>query len=782
MKSFADGRFVVEKKIGQGGQGIVYLAKDTQLNRHVAIKVLHSQPVNAVNEAQVVSRLQHPNVVTLFDAFAEHGHPCLVFEFVEGQTLAERLKQAGPLTPVAAVKLVISILEGVFAAHQIGVVHRDIKPQNIIIDHDGRARIMDFGVATSRGLVSDGLTGTVGYMAPEVIANMPIGTQADVFACGILLYQLLTGKMTTEGDSVYTILHQTANEPATPPSQLNSAIDAQLDHLVLVALLKNPQERYADAGAMRAALAGWLELSGANSTESLESQSKNSTLDFLLRRMRHSADFPSLSQTISAINKLSDVESEKLQNLSGVILQDFSLTNKLLKMVNSASYGQFGGSISTISRAIVILGFDTVRNLAITLLLFEHMQNKGQAERLREAVLQGFFCGVLSRELGVKGGWKDVEEALICGMFQQMGRLLTLYYFHEESIEIGKRQEQTQETEAIAAQAVLGISYRELGVSVVQSWNFPERIVTSMRELPTIVRAPQSQGERLRVFGNLAADLLPIVSMNASGAQQALQKIIQRYAAALPWKDRAYHDLLTDAAKNYLSYLSILGIDTRGSAFAKGLLSIAGLKEAPSMVSMVDKDSLQDARLAASIPPEQVENANPAAMLAAGVQDITNTLVGEFKLNDLLRMILETMFRSVGFDRVLFCTRDVKLGGMSARFGFGENIDQIIPKFHFKLEPVSDVFQLVMAKQADVFVEDINADSIAQRIPNWYRELVPAQTLIVFPLTIDKKPIGLFYGDKQKAHELVIPHDQLNLLKTLRNQAILAVRHKQSGG
>jgi transcriptional regulator with GAF, ATPase, and Fis domain len=186
--------------------------------------------------------------------------------------------------------------------------------------------------------------------------------------------------------------------------------------------------------------------------------------------------------------------------------------------------------------------------------------------------------------------------------------------------------------------------------------------------------------------------------------------------------------------------------------------------------------------MAASIPPDQVSTTNPAAMLAAGVQDITNTLVGEFKLNDLLRMILETMYRSIGFDRVIFCTRDVKLGGMSARFGFGEEVERIIPKFQFKLEPVSDVFQLVMAKQADVFVEDINAESIVQRIPAWYRSLLPAQTLIVFPLIIDKKPIGLFYGDKLKARDLVIPPEQLNLLKTLRNQAILAVRHKQAGG
>lgn len=781
MKSFAQGRFIVEKKLGQGGQGIVYLAKDTQLNRLVAIKVLHSQPLNTVNEAQVLSRLQHPNVVTLFDAFVDYGHPCLVFEYVEGQTLAERLKEVGPLSPVAAVKVMIDILEGVFAAHQLGLVHRDMKPQNIMIDANQRARIMDFGVATDQGAASEGLTGTAGYMSPEVIANLPVGAQADVFACGVILYQLLTGKVSTEGDTLYATLYRTAHERVPAPSEFNQNVDDQLDHLVLVALFKNPQERYVDAGAMRSALLDWLERSGS-AAELSDSQSKNSTIDFLLRRMRHSADFPSLSQTISAINRLNDVEGERLQDLSSVILQDFSLTNKLLKIVNSATYGQFGGSVSTVSRAIVILGFDTIRNLAITLLLFEHMQNKGQAERLREAVLQGFFCGVLSRELCIKCGWKDAEEALICGMFQQMGRLLTLYYFHEESNEILKRQEQTQEPEALVAEAILGISYRELGISVVQAWNFPERIVNSMREMPTTIRSAQSQGERLRLFSNLSTELLPIVSLPASSASQALQKVIHRYQAALSWKERAYYDVLEDAAKSYLTYLSMLGIDTRGSHFAKGLLSLAGLKELPTLATMVSTDGLQEARLAATVSPEMVEKANPAAMLAAGVQDITNTLVGDFKLNDLIRMILETMYRSVGFDRVLFCTRDQKTACMGARFGFGEGIEKILPQFQFKLEPVSDVFQLVMAKQADVFIEDIDAESISQRIPAWYRQLLTAKTLILFPLYIDKRPVGLFYGDKQKAHDLVIPHEQLNLLKTLRNQAILAIRHKQFAG
>lgn len=774
MKSFSNGRFLVEKKIGQGAQGVVYLARDTHLDRQVAIKVLHSQPLQSLAEAQFVSRIQHPNIVTLYDAFAEQAHPCLVFEYVPGETLADFLRREKKMSPVAAVQMMVALLEGLFAAHSKGVIHRDMKPQNIILDEERRPRIMDFGVASQRGQSYEGLTGTAGFISPEMINNLPVDAQADVFACGVILYQMLTGKLVSDGETVIAILYKTANENFVPPSQFNPDIDEKLDHLVMAALFKNPESRYADAGQMRAALVEWLAAAGESLPNEV-SDGRHSTIEFLLRRMRHSADFPALSQTISAINKVDDAQAEKVQSLSGVILQDFSLTNKLLKVVNSASFGQFGGAISTVSRAIVILGFDRIRSLAVTILLFEHMQNKAHAARLRDVVLEIFFGGMLCRKLADKSGWRDAEEALICGMFQHLGRLLTHFYFNEESVEITKRKNQTGETESVAATAILGVSYAELGVAIASEWNFPDRIVTSMRPLPdTKVREPANQAERLRVFANLASEMLPLVTLKPTEGAQYVQNLMRRFSAIVSWNEREFHDLLQDAAKQYMAYLSLLHIDLGHAEFANKLRGLAGQTVAATNESAEENTSRE-------LGGETPTITNPSAILAAGVQDITNTLVGDFNLNDVLRMILETMFRSVGFDRVLFCTRDVKKGTMVARFGFGAELDSILPKFNFPVSPMVDVFQLVLAKNADVFIEDVDAESIAQRIPAWYRSISPAKTLVVFPVVIDKKPIGLFYADRMAAHSLNLPHDQLNLLKTLRNQAILAIRQKQMG-
>ena len=169
--------------------------------------------------------------------------------------------------------------------------------------------------------------------------------------------------------------------------------------------------------------------------------------------------------------------------------------------------------------------------------------------------------------------------------------------------------------------------------------------------------------------------------------------------------------------------------------------------------------------------------------LLAGFDRATSgqVIVANYNLNDLLRIILETMFRGMGFDRVLLCTRDMRSNSMPARIGFGPGVDKLLKTFAVPLGKSQDVFQVAIDKQADIFLSDINAPNICDRIPAWYRTLISAQTFILLPLAIDKKVIGMFYADKAEAGSLMIPAQELNLLKTLRNQAVLAIRQKQIG-
>jgi len=168
------------------------------------------------------------------------------------------------------------------------------------------------------------------------------------------------------------------------------------------------------------------------------------------------------------------------------------------------------------------------------------------------------------------------------------------------------------------------------------------------------------------------------------------------------------------------------------------------------------------------------------AVLAAGIQDISNSLVDEVALDDILRIVLETMYRAMGFSRVLLALRDPKTGQMTGRFGLGPDVTELVRQFRFPLSAqIQDVFLLATARGLDIIMSDIDDPKIAEKIPKWYRERVSARTFVLFPLNIKGRPVALIYCDKEKAGSINIPEKELTLLKTLRNQALLAI--KQAG-
>jgi eukaryotic-like serine/threonine-protein kinase len=783
------GRFQILRRLGRGAQGEVYLAEDTRLGRQVAIKTLHlnqrtleqrAQQVRALlDEARTVSQLSHPGIVTLYDAGEDQGAPYLVFEYVEGETLAARLRQVRRMAPAEAVDIAIQVLRAVGYAHAKGILHRDLKPANVMLAGDV-ARVMDFGIAQLAGALPatpEALTGTPAYLAPEYVADGTYTPAADVFSVGMLLYAALTGDPAVRGENTFEILHRQVNEAFPAPSSREGGIDERLDALVLKAIAKTPAERFASAQALEDALYQYLN------PEPVEGHAhappdKQATLQFLLRRMRHKSDFPALSSMIGAVNRAAASDSERISEMSGAILKDFALTNKLLKLVNTAHYGQFSGTISTISRAIVILGFENVRQVAVTLMLFEHLQNKSQAAELRDEMLASYFAGLLGRELVSKAGIRDAEEAFICSMFHCLGKLLTAYYFHEEFQEIGKLQRAQDLDEARASAQVLGLSFEELGVGVGKAWHFPERLVDSMRHVTDEkVKRPATREERLRLVAGLSTDLCGAVREPSAERRRARMSALAARYEGLGINDKLLGSVVEASVGEMLKDASVLGVTKGGSALLAGLVEAARPRtSAPSDAALVSA-AASTATAPAGAPSSAGER---SALLNAGIQDITNSLVGDFELNDILRMILETMYRGIGFTRVLLCVRDAGSNSLKARFGLGADVDQVIRRgFHVPLAATRDVFYAAISSGADVHIENVDAESIREHIPDWYRKLVPSvQSIALFPVMVHKKPVALFYGDSDHAGRLAFDAFELNLLKTLRNQAVLAIRQR----
>lgn len=253
-------RYRIELELGSGGMGVVYRAYDLVLNRPVAVKLLSRTGMGTAGrnrllaEAQTAARLNHPNVVNIYDAGQallpneREPIPFLVMEFVQGESLRQRL--AGNLEEsLAIIRQVCAVLGH---AHSAGVVHRDLKPENIIVTHNQQVKLMDFGLARAADapqITEEGIVvGTLSYLAPEVVLGQPATPQSDLYALGVVMYELVTGRMPFPGENLMTIISQHLYAPPVPPSSYNPIISPALDELVLALLAKQPGERPASAG------------------------------------------------------------------------------------------------------------------------------------------------------------------------------------------------------------------------------------------------------------------------------------------------------------------------------------------------------------------------------------------------------------------------------------------------------------------------------------------------------------------------------------------------------
>ena len=252
-------RYRIESQVASGGMATVYLATDQRLDRQVAIKVIHQHLANDSNfqekfvlEAKTAAKLSHPNLVNVFDQGSDLGTTYLVMEYVSGITLRDALNEYGPLPTVRALEMMAQILSGLAAAHRAGILHRDLKPDNVLLADDGRVKLGDFGLARaiSAHTSTGDLVGTIAYLSPELVTRGLANARSDVYSAGILLYELLTGKQPFEGEQAVQIAYQHANSTVPAPSLVARETPVAIDRLVAWATAKLPDDRPADAGEL----------------------------------------------------------------------------------------------------------------------------------------------------------------------------------------------------------------------------------------------------------------------------------------------------------------------------------------------------------------------------------------------------------------------------------------------------------------------------------------------------------------------------------------------------
>ncbi|MBF0345520.1 MAG: HDOD domain-containing protein [Nitrospirae bacterium] len=503
----------------------------------------------------------------------------------------------------------------------------------------------------------------------------------------------------------------------------------------------------------------------------------------ILDRMKTKGELPAMGRTVSLVNSQTNSNSKaSVEELTNTILDDFALTNKLLRLVNSASYVKYhgGGKINTVSRAINILGFDHVRDVALSLILVETIKNDSFVLEFKESIMISLMSGVIAKRMGRKLGIKDIEEAFICSMFHTLGRLLVIYYLpdeHKKIVELARAQKTTENETTVS---VLNATYEAIGMEIARYWNFSEDIVYCMQKVPIFkLDKPKTSLEAIRclsIFSNSVCELVSETQVNVSTWKETLNSFNKLFANC---DDSTVNEVLDGSLNIILTYCADTKFNIENSNVLKNLGFLIKGRAASKKQSGNDKpkrplqilDNIYDSE------EDSAEVVTPEDILTKGVLEIASTLLENFTLNDILHMILEVLYRGMEFTHAIISIKSANGQYMDGRFGFGRHIESLVKKFRFQIDKnSSDVFNISLNKDSIVIINNVDDVEVQSCIPNWLQTAFNVNTFILIPITLRKSPIGLIYGDWAKTNPQATQSSRLRYVKMIRNQAMLAIK------
>lgn len=513
-------------------------------------------------------------------------------------------------------------------------------------------------------------------------------------------------------------------------------------------------------------------------------------LERMLKRIRRSDEFPAISRYLIEINQKlsSNPDSSDASELATVILKDYGLTNKLLKLVNSAYYGFAAGKVTTVTRAVVVLGYEHIRLATISLALFEHFKNKSNASDLKEAVISSLWSGMLARDIADMDGGIDPEEAFVCALMGQLGKLVMIYYLPDEYSRACQWRQVHGEPESKAVRSACGITYETLGMAVADQWNFPRQICQSMQvlsreDLQDKARRPS----RLRALSSFVKELGDAIGQGGLSVNgRTFRDLLERYAPIIKISRRHLKTLLRDSAGKVNQHAHALSFSIENSSFMRSLASVFQPEgeKAPG-----SNDSGWDGLVPASFQltdgadlksgPDETVGQNPKDIIMEGIQEISEAMMADHNVNDIALMSLEVLYRALGFHCALMFIREKDSRMMNVRFGYGHHNQRQTRSTGFRVNTAKDLFNLSIKAGKDLIVSDACDPQISHLIPAWYRDRIDAPAFIFLPLVVQGVCIGAFYADRERSGSPISATEHRHL-SMLRNQLVLAIKYRQA--
>ncbi len=859
------GNYVIDRPLGRGGMGSVFVARHPTLGREVAVKFLDEElsahPELAqrfLEEAKITAQLRHPHIVEILDFGELEGRFYTMMEFLVGEALSSHLQKLGRLPESQAIEYLRQICAGVGAAHQMGIVHRDLKPENIFVmeQHPLCLKLLDFGIAkilSPSPLAGDvgqtrhgQLLGTPSHMAPEQALGHTdqITPRTDLYAIGVIGYRLLTGRQVFVHESPMVLLSMHVRDPIVPLRFYCPDLHPELARLIESCLSKSPDDRPSSAAALSQALVALSSpeltapiptgMTGPAATGLAEVRSpspaalepslralappapslalrqdtprclspraksplpagptaasapgpsgsiggltsvEEGILNRLFSRMRQRGDFPGFLQHMGEVQKRADHSSAfSAEQLAASILKDYALTAKLLKVVNSAYSARFQGKVYSIRHAIVILGFERVRALALSLSLFQpspsNARSEQSAERSSESAISALVSGELARELATLAQVSDADQAALAAMFQNLGRHLILVYLPEHYDQILALAERQLVTLEVASFRVLGISFQRIGAAIGEQWHLPERVLSSLSDHSANTQLPNSETERLGALARLSNDLCDCILLEDPERQkQAATAILARYRDLLVLLPEELGELTHNVNATFrMRYQSLLGRasdqsrllraitqrtqpETPGSRTGTTMQSISLDDLLPQPPTSASRPMLAEAHAASTeVKPLSLVKASktPAAAPALGA---STNLLG----------LLEALARALGVPRILGLRANASKSHLELVRGVGPEVEALRPILRFPIHPNrknGDVFSSGYHSGVDARIRDAFSERAQAVVPQAYYELLGSPAFLLMVCAHRGHGPTLLVIDAERAESLPSP-------------------------
>ncbi len=484
--------------------------------------------------------------------------------------------------------------------------------------------------------------------------------------------------------------------------------------------------------------------------------------------------FPAFADNVRELLGIMEDPYYPVYEVSRIILRDVSLTTQVLKLVNTIYFQSRQRQVHTISNAVMLMGFEEVRDLAVGLMLFENFQKSASLDKVQKLICQSFFMAITAQELARQDHSLENEELFLTALLYNFGELVAAYYFPEKYQQVLETAQETQISQAKAVYKVFPFSLELLGEALLKNWNFPDTLCVRLADLKwTGQEAPGSEGKQRRFFRGIHEFSQALLNPDCSPDHR--RKLQTKMARDLDIDPEIMAQSLAACTHRLQTLVRVLSLDGDlglGLTEEKAEPTEADREQAEAAPDKAGKQAGADVAEAGGAADQELTRLN---FLLQVIEEINQAIATRVPIHRIFMMILEGIFQGIGFDRVAFCMVDPKRTWINGRFGMGDKVEELLPLLKLPFASRDNPLSLSLAQAQEYLVCPESRPEDRQLMKEEFWEASQARAILVSPILIDAVPIGVIYMDRLHSVPAINARDRQRL-QSFRDLAVIAIR------